>query len=68
MSWLAVELLRRGTGATAEENPTTIVITIDQSSQIDWTQVREQIVELLEAFQFEDIAIEIGRGSIYRSA
>ena len=63
-----MELLQRGTGATAEENPTTIVITIDHSSQIDGTQVREQTVEVLEAYQFENTAIEIGRGSIYRSA
>lgn len=66
--WVALELLRRGKGATAEENTNTIVITIETSSQFDWTEVREQIVELLEADNFEDIAVEIGRGGIYRLA
>lgn len=66
--WLALELLRRGKGATAAENPTTIVITIDYSSQLNWTDVREQIVELLEVNDFAEVAVEIGRGSICRSA
>lgn len=41
---------------------------IEKSSQSDWTEVREQIVELLEVNNFEDIAVEIDRGTIYRSA
>lgn len=66
--WLALELLRRGKGDTAEENPITIVITIDRSPQPDWTEVRERIVDLLESNHFEDVAVEIGRGSICRTA
>lgn len=65
--WVALELLRRGKGATAEENTNTIVITIETSSKSYWTEVREKMIELLEANNFEDIAVEIGRGSIYRS-
>ena len=64
--WVTLELLRRGKGATAEENTNTIVITIETSSQSDWTEVREQMIELLDTNNFEDIAVEIGRGSIYR--
>lgn len=34
----------------------------------DWTEVQEQIVDLLENNRFEDVAMESSRGSIYCTA
>lgn len=66
--WLALELLRGGTGTTAELNPITIIVAIHNASEPDWTGVREKTVDLLKTNPFKDITVEIGRGSIYCTA
>lgn len=40
--WLALELLRRGTSYSPRENPVTVAITIHESSQADWIDIREK--------------------------
>ena len=63
--WLALELLRRGTDLTPSNNPVTVVVTIEETSESDWTCVRDEIAKLLEEARFGYVAVEIGRGVIF---
>ena len=64
--WLALELLRRGCSYSPRENPVTVTITIDESSQADWIDVRERIVRVLDDSHNEQVAVEIIRGVVWR--
>lgn len=67
--WLALELLRRGKDLlTHSNNPVTVVVTIKETSQPDWTNVRDEIAKLLEEAGFGYIAVEIGRGVVFNDA
>lgn len=62
LPWLALELLRRGEHRT--DNTITVVITIQEKSDLDWTSVRDRIVKLLEDSECAYVAVEIGRGTV----
>ena len=62
-----LNVLRRGTDRNWKENPVTVVITIPEESVQDWKPVRESIVEILDRNGVSDVAVEIGRGSIWQS-
>ena len=64
--WLALELLRRGTDLTPGNNPVMVVVTIEETSESDWTNVRDKIAKLLEESGFEYAAVEIGRGVTFK--
>lgn len=66
--WLTLELLRRGKDLNHGNNPLTVVVTIEKTSESDWTPVRDKITKLLEEAGFEYIAVEIGRGVIFNGA
>lgn len=67
--WLALELLRRGDDLlTHNNNPVTVVVTIEETSESDWTNARDEIATLLEEAGFGYIAVEIGRGVISNGA
>lgn len=63
--WIAVDVLRRGINPISERNPVTVVITIEEESMFDWTDVREQLVTLLDSSGLQDVAVDIGRGRIW---
>lgn len=65
---MALELLRRGKDLTHGNNPLTVVLTIEETSESDWTTVRGKMTKLLEEAGFEYIAVEIGRGVIFNGA
>lgn len=67
-SWLALELLRRGQDLTGKNNPITVVITIEEHSDSDWSLIRDKIVKLLEDSECADLAVEIGRGIVTTGA
>lgn len=62
--WLALELLRRGQDLTGNNNPITVVITIEEQSDSDWSLIRDKVVNLLEDSGYADVAVEIGRGIV----
>lgn len=63
-SWLALELLRRGKNLDSDSNSITVVITIEEESDLDWISVRDRIVKLLEDSECAHVAVEIGRGTV----
>lgn len=69
-SWLALELLRRGQDLSGNNNPITVVITIEEhsNSDSDWSLIRDKIVKLLEDSECAYLAVEIGRGIIGTTA
>lgn len=66
--WLAVELLRRGQDLTDNNNPITVVITIEEQSDSDWSSIRDKVVRLLEDSECAYVAVEIGRGIVSTGA
>lgn len=67
--WLALDLLRRGTDPLSHSNnPVTVVVTIEETSQSDWANVRDKIAKLLEDAGVGNVAVEIGRGVIFTDA
>lgn len=66
--WLALELLRRGKGLTHGDNLVTVVVTIEEMSESDWTSVRDEIAKLLEEAGLGYLAVEIGRGVVFNGA
>lgn len=66
--WLALELLRRGKDLTGNNNPITVVITIEEHSDSDWSLIRDKIVKLLEDSDCAYLAVEIGRGMVTTGA
>lgn len=67
--WLALELLRRGDDLlTHSNNPVTVVVTIEETSESGWTNVRDEIATLLEEAECGYIAVEIGRGVVFNGA
>lgn len=63
-SWLALELLRRGKNLDSDSNSITVVITIEEESDLDWISVRDRIVKLLEDSECAHVAVEIERGTV----
>lgn len=61
LDWLALSVLRRGTSHSLDENPVTIVITINEEDNDDWFVVRDSIVELLDQKNLLDVAVEMER-------
>lgn len=53
---------------THSDNPVTVVVTVKETSQLDWTNIRDKIVKLLEEAGFKYIAVEIGRGVMFNGA
>ena len=45
-----------------------MVVTIKETSQFDWTNVRDEIAKLLEEAGSKYIAVEIGRGVVFKGA
>lgn len=67
--WLALELRRLGDDVlTHSNNPATVVVTIEETSESDWTNVRDEIAKLLEEAWFGYITVEIGRGVVFNGA
>ncbi|KAI9802318.1 MAG: hypothetical protein M1833_001824 [Piccolia ochrophora] len=64
---IEVQVLRRGKDPKPENNPIAVIVTTNENSTTDWRQVREQIVNILDAHDFEDIAVAIGAGRMWRS-
>lgn len=64
--WLALELLRRGVSPRQLDNPITITVTIDEASELDWVDVREKLVAILDENRLDEVAVEIIRGVIRR--
>jgi hypothetical protein len=64
--WLALELFMRRKGE--ERAIITIVVTIDENSTSDWSEVREGMITILDRNQFQEVAVEIVRGTIWRGA
>lgn len=64
--WLALELRRRGTNYSPQENPVTVTITIHESSQADWINIRNRTVRVLDNSHNEQVAVEILRGVMWR--
>lgn len=62
--WRALELLRRGEYLIGDSNPITVVITIEEESDMDWIFVRDRIVKLLEDSECAYVAMEIGQGTV----
>lgn len=62
--WLALELLRRGEHLTGNSNPITVVITIEEESDLDLISVRDRIVKLLEGSDYAYVSVEIGQGTM----
>lgn len=51
---MLIEQLRRGTDEVGINNPITVLITIGESSNSDWTSCRDRITSVLEAAEFEN--------------
>lgn len=66
--WLAIELLRRGQDLISNSNPITVVITIEEESDSDWSFVRDKVVKLLEDSDSAYVAVEIGWGNVNTDA
>jgi hypothetical protein len=65
-TWLSISLLRRGTSEDDRECPVTIVITIPEDSDSLWSGARDSIAAMLDSEGWYEVAVEIGRGSIWR--
>ena len=63
-----LQVLRRGKHLNPAANPVTVVMTIPEESRGDWTEVRERIIDVLDQHRLDDVAVEIGRGTIWRAS
>ena len=64
--WLTMSLLRRGKSDDPSRCPLTILITIPEDSAAVWSTARESIVAYLDNTGWQQVAVEIGRGYVWR--
>ncbi|PGH01785.1 hypothetical protein AJ79_07833 [Helicocarpus griseus UAMH5409] len=58
--WLSLSLMRRGTKSGPK--PISVVLTISQTSTMDWVEIREDLVRILEGHKLNYVAVEILKG------
>jgi hypothetical protein len=61
---MAIDVRRRDRNPISHANPVTIVITIDPNSSFDWTNVREEVVSLLDQCKLLDVAVNIEKDRV----
>jgi hypothetical protein len=63
--WISLELFRRGKDYSLDGTcPVTIVVTIEEESLSDWNPIVDEIVEVIDRYGMNDMAVEISRGTI----
>jgi hypothetical protein len=63
--WISLELFRRGKDYSLDDTcPVTIVVTIEEESLSDWNPIVDEIVQVIERYGMNDMAVEISRGRI----
>ncbi|OJJ45986.1 hypothetical protein ASPZODRAFT_142623 [Penicilliopsis zonata CBS 506.65] len=58
---------RYGTSPLSEDNPPTILFTVDRNSVRKWKPLREKTVEIIDSYGIDDICIHVEKGNIIRS-
>ncbi|OJJ46494.1 hypothetical protein ASPZODRAFT_142308 [Penicilliopsis zonata CBS 506.65] len=64
---IVISCWRYGVSSTAEENPPTIIITVDRNSSRRWKPLREKVVSILDANHIDDVAVLVEKGRVFRS-